>query len=843
MQAKPASCVGCPLYNAPGPVWGEGDPASAKFAYVAQNPAAEEVAEGRPLCGPSGRVFNRQLFEASISRAEIYITNQVKCATPRVAGGYAAPTEATIARCRHFFDAELARLRTDTIVLAGDVAFKANIGSYSTLSPNYHPPASIIQRMGCVEQRNGHKWIGTIHPAFIMRMPMFRDAPIIHLKKALAIANLSIPLPKVTLDPAPEEVARHAQAARMQGRFADDVETTQYAWKYDIDEDDFIGGDWAMTMCGFSAIPYEAVILPPERLGEWDAVWRDPSVWQFEHNGEYDRYHLEKRCDALALQNTWNEAVPHNRRHDTCLGQHYLHNTMRKALKPHCVALYTNLPYYDRVLGGVNEKLYCGMDNIATLLIGLEQQRQMREMPCPTPPYTNYLELFLDIGMKGLPIFEMWRREGMNTDVRRAIFFQKLIGLRLAKGESLITKMLGPYFNWKSSKEVQELFYKKWGLPAQYNTKDDKKTHSKKKVLTCDEKARKRLARWINFNPERQLEFKQALTFFKLEDFVSENKKLADYFNRISPDNRIHAYWKPYDQTFRLASVPNVQNWPTWSIGRRDDGSEIGSLRSIIIPDHDDDAFISFDFDQVELWTYAQIFQIKYLLAIYASGEYIYGRAYEDAFGKPFFQPGKPRTKKFRHPDVTDEDLLRAKAIPLGFLYGRAGESVAAEHGWPAEVGVRYKTAWYAKNPELPAAHSKIQYEMTQKGVLRPPPGFLLHYPQPDLQGINCFGQSPAFAMLMSSVILIEQEFHRRGWQGTRSVLTVHDSGLINVREGRTKPWRVTQVYEQVIDPILHRSVPWLGDFSYKHEAKFGAQWDWAMVSLGKWNETYNGKA
>lgn len=450
-----------------------------------------------------------------------------------------------------------------------------------------------------------------------------------------------------------------------------------------------------------------------------------------------------------------------------------------------------------------------------------------------TGPYQNLLELFYDIGMRSLPILEMWRRKGMNVDVRRALFYEKLLQAKLAKGEELIAKLVGPYFNWRSPQQKAELFYKKWGLPPQYNERE-----RGVKTVTTDDRARQRLQRWIERDPVRAARHKPALQFFTLLGYTSETKKLVEYFERISPDHKIHAYWKPYDVTFRLSSVPNVQNWPTWSIGKDSSGEPLGSLRSIVIPDHEDDYFIMFDFDQIELWTYAKIFNIKYLLDIYDSGEYVYGRAYEDAFKKPFFIPGRPRTKKYRHPDVTDEELLRAKAIPLGFLYGRAGESVAAEHGWPAEEGIRYRRDWYAKNPELPAAHSWITYQMNQKGRLRPPPGFLLNYPQPDLQGLNCFGQTPAFAMLMSSLIAIEDEFARRGWKNTRTVLCVHDSGLVNVGGGRTHPERVRECYEEVINPILTRPVPWLDGFRYRHEAKFGGRWDWDALSYEKWKET-----
>jgi DNA polymerase-1 len=282
--------------------------------------------------------------------------------------------------------------------------------------------------------------------------------------------------------------------------------------------------------------------------------------------------------------------------------------------------------------------------------------------------------------------------------------------------------------------------------------------------------------------------------------------------------------------TFRLASKPNVQNWPTWAIGKTTAGEDLGSPRSVVIPDYDGDVLISTDFEQFELWTYAKIWNIKNLLKIYESGEYIHGIAFEEVLKRPFFEPGKPRTKKHRLPSVTDLQLLRAKAVPLGFQYGRSGESLAAEHGWPSIEGVRYRNEWFKTNPEYPQSHAKIKFEATQKGRLRPPPGLLLHYPQFKLQAINCFGQTPTAMILTQSIIMIEREFKRRELPHARTVLCVHDSILTNCREQDAE-----EVHDDIIKPILTRPIPWLGDFRFRYEAKVGKMWDWGMESYDEW--------
>lgn len=820
---KLPECEGCTLHAQPGICWGSGDPKTARLIYIAQNPGQEEVKAQpmQPLIGPSGNVFNRQLYEAGISRSELFVTNQVKCLTP----GNREPTALEIAKCRPLLQRELDRCKADTVILAGAVPFKANIGTYSTIHPHFHPPDNVMTRMGCVEQKDNRKWIGTIHPAFVMRMPDFKHEATGHLKKAWAIAGCEIPKPYVDINPTPEIIAEHRTAAFSRRQFADDTES--YEMPYDINEDDYVGGMWRPDLCGFSAIPYKAFVVPFNQVAEiWHEVFQDEGITQFEHNGEHDRYDLEK------------VSPQRNIRYDTMLGHHWLHNNVYKYLKPHTLRYYTNLPYYDRSLEKVNRRLYCGMDNITTLLAGREQIRQLKAIAIPEKykwgsVHTLY-DLLLELGFPLLPILEEQRAVGAKVDVRKMFLYKRMTLMQVEKGESLITKMLGPFFNWKSPKQKAELWYEKWKLPIQYNTVKG----TREKRVTTDDNARVTLRRWIGSLPlEKQEPYKNAKIFFDLLDFTSEKKKLAEYFDRVSPDERVHTHWKPHAETYRAKSTPNFQNWPTWPIEKGYD-----SVRSIIVPDSDDDCFLATDFDQIELWTYAVEFGCEYLLQVYETGDYIYGMVAEDVLKEPFFEAGKPRKKKFRLASVTDQRLLRYKAIPLGFLYGRMGESVAAEHNWPAKEGRDLRNAWFAKNPELPKSHAELEFRMKQQGQLQPAPGVILHYPVPKLQGINCYGQTPAAFMLYKSIIDCDRQFKVRRWNSTRTVLSVHDSILFNIEGGRKHPERVVEVYENVIKPILTQPVPWFQNiqpgFRYKHEAKVGNNWDWGMTSYDAWKES-----
>ncbi len=832
-MSKPPSCQGCPLFNAPGPVWSEGDPNGCKIIYIAQNPGREEIQDGRPLVGPSGRVFNRQLTEAGVRRSEVFITNTIKCLTP----GNRSPTDEEIAHCKHFAETELNACKADTVVLAGAVAFRTFIGDYSTLHPAYHPrtkkgaPVSIMERMGCVEQKNGRKWIGTLHPAHIMRLPTFRQDCVDHLKKAMAVAGVLVPLPKVEVLSEDKAILEYSHLAASQGEFADDVETHQDA---DVEEDDYVGGDYSMDMCGFSALRYHAIIVKPDKVHLWESTFASPRVVQYEHNGEYDRYHLEQ----ISPQQ--------NKRFDTMLGTHYLRSYAPKKLKPYVVSKYTNLPYYGRDIERVDRFLYCGLDNIATLLAGRQQTLELKEW--------GLYDLFMDVGMQILPLLEQQRRAGVNVDGRKVLLFRKVMEAKIEKAQSLFSKMLGPFFNPDSPKQVNEILYEKWHLPRQFNLKEGKQ------VLTSDFEARKRLVRWIENGGETRKEtHQQALIFLTLSDYLAgEIAKLA-FLNRVSPDSRIHAYFKAHGtKVFRLSSKPNLQNFPVYDIAtwggaragvRGEDPTgaerkELGSLRSIVIPDHPDDLILSCDFSSMQLWIYAIQWKCKWLLGVHERGEYLYGYFYENMHKEPFFELGKPPKKMFKqkHPtcgvDVMAQRLRRIKAIPLGYLFGRQPEAIAIEHGMAlAEVRAGYNW-WNAANPELRQSYSQIEFRLKQKGWFRYPFGAIMHFPEQKLNdAIASFAQVPEAFITQESMILIEREFKRRSFKHTRIMLSVHDSISFNIGGARTDPAKLVEVYEEIVKPTMERPIKELEGFSFSHEAEVGSMWDYQMKDYESWKE------
>lgn len=837
---KPAECTGCPLFEAPGPVFGIGDPLHAKIIYIAQNPARHEV-EARPmqpLVGPSGNVLNYQLGQVGLRRDELFLTNQVKCRTPNDR----EPTAAEVRHCKPFLDRELARCKADTVILAGALAFKENVGSYSTLSTQYKPSISIFERMGCVEQREGKKWIGTIHPAFVMRMPEWKEAANDHLRKAQLVAGLDIPKPKIIEHPSDAQIFSLIDHIMLESReFSDDVETIGLE---EVEEDDYCGADFQLTMCGVGGRPYEALVLDPDKIHLLAPIFADSTVWRYEHNGPYDNYHLEKIFGVEGMQ---------AKCFDTMLGTHYLRSFAPKKLKPYVVSQYTNLPYYNRDLGKVGMKLYNGMDVITTFLAAKEQRRQMERW--------GLTDIFFEFGQSLLPVLEEIRRKGVNVNLHKALLFKRITQSKIDKAQILIAKVTSPLFNPNSHPQVKEMLYARLQLPVQY------KQAGRERKVTTDFEARKRLRWWIESSAERREKYKAAYILLQLLDFISGETKKIEYIDRISGDGRLHPYYKAHGaSSFRLSSKPNLQNFPVygieaWGGARRDDNATAdnpidtqeekdeaaslkaadvaapsrGSLRSMLIPDHEDDLLLTCDFEQLQLWLYAKQFNVKWLLEVFESREYIYGVVYEKLYKEPFFQPGKPRTKKYKL-QISEQRMRRAKAVPLGFLFGRSAEAVAKEYDWTLEEGQKLRRWWFDLNPELEKSYTQIKYQIQQKGYIRHCFGQIIHYPSLKLtEAINSHAQSPEAFVVSGSMILIDKELKRRQYQNTRILLQIHDSITLNIGGAKKRPEHLIEVAEEIVFPILGRPLPQLGNFQLRFSAEVSSMLDWEVTPYNDW--------
>nr|WP_089649813.1 uracil-DNA glycosylase [Halobacterium hubeiense] len=92
-------------------------PEDADVLFVGEAPGASEDEEGVPFVGRSGDVLDDELRDAGLPRADVRITNCVRCRPPENRD----PSREELANCRPYLEREIELVDPDVIVTLGKV--------------------------------------------------------------------------------------------------------------------------------------------------------------------------------------------------------------------------------------------------------------------------------------------------------------------------------------------------------------------------------------------------------------------------------------------------------------------------------------------------------------------------------------------------------------------------------------------------------------------------------------------------------------------------------------------------------------------------------------------------
>ncbi len=111
----------------------------SKIMIVGLNPGAEECETQIPFTGRAGKKLDECLIAAGLVRDEIFITNLVRCKTPRVekrAGVHQdrEPLMRELKTCKPYLEAEIAEIKPNVIILLGNIVSKNLIGKSGVTS-------------------------------------------------------------------------------------------------------------------------------------------------------------------------------------------------------------------------------------------------------------------------------------------------------------------------------------------------------------------------------------------------------------------------------------------------------------------------------------------------------------------------------------------------------------------------------------------------------------------------------------------------------------------------------------------------------------------------------------
>lgn len=156
-------CTGCDLYQqATQTVFGEGA-AHAKVLFVGEQPGDQEDLQGHPFVGPAGRILDKALEEAGITRRDVYVTNAVKHFKWEPQGKrrkHKRPSASEIAACRPWLASELQAIRPRILVCLGATAAQSIFGKVVRIQET---------RGRFLESEWSPATYVTIHPSSILR--------------------------------------------------------------------------------------------------------------------------------------------------------------------------------------------------------------------------------------------------------------------------------------------------------------------------------------------------------------------------------------------------------------------------------------------------------------------------------------------------------------------------------------------------------------------------------------------------------------------------------------------------------------------------------------------------
>jgi len=129
--------------------------------FIGEAPGENEDLSGEPFVGRAGKLLDKLLIEAGISKEDVYITNILKCRPPK--NRDPKPCEADC--CMPFLNRQIEILNPRVIVCLG------RISAMRLINPKF----KISCERGIWFLRDGRDICAVYHPSFILRDPRKHD--------------------------------------------------------------------------------------------------------------------------------------------------------------------------------------------------------------------------------------------------------------------------------------------------------------------------------------------------------------------------------------------------------------------------------------------------------------------------------------------------------------------------------------------------------------------------------------------------------------------------------------------------------------------------------------------
>ena len=142
-------------------------PRGARLMFVGEMPGEQENNTGIPFAGRSGELLDKIIRAMKLERGKVYLTNVVKCATPKER----KPKKAEAEACRSFLETEIECVAPDVIVPLGMTAWKWFAPGEKRKMGDVRGGLYRITGIGGGGPDGSAVLAPTYHPAFLLRIP------------------------------------------------------------------------------------------------------------------------------------------------------------------------------------------------------------------------------------------------------------------------------------------------------------------------------------------------------------------------------------------------------------------------------------------------------------------------------------------------------------------------------------------------------------------------------------------------------------------------------------------------------------------------------------------------
>lgn len=157
LESRCMGCTSCELALTRNKVvFGVGNK-NSKILFVGEGPGEQEDLTGEPFVGRAGQLLDKYLAAVDLDRTQVYIANIVKCRPPK--NRDPRPEEAE--QCIGYLREQVRLIRPAFIVCLGRIA------ACRLISPDF----KVTRQHGEWIEKSGIKFMGTFHPAALLRNP------------------------------------------------------------------------------------------------------------------------------------------------------------------------------------------------------------------------------------------------------------------------------------------------------------------------------------------------------------------------------------------------------------------------------------------------------------------------------------------------------------------------------------------------------------------------------------------------------------------------------------------------------------------------------------------------